>query len=122
MSTASGELQLTHVITRLQQSYPELSQAEIHDIVVAARHSLAGARLHQFVPLLIEKSANAACHERCTNRRQAQRADAAMRPNDNDPGTSAAPIHSDAMTAHRPYEGIARRLRRRLVHRVGDSK
>src|SRR5512144_3449203 len=36
VSTDSLDLQLGHVITRLQQSYPELAEGEIHDIVRAA--------------------------------------------------------------------------------------
>jgi hypothetical protein len=69
VSTDSLDLQLGHVITRLQQSYPELAEGEIHDIVRAALHGLDGARLHQFVPLLVEKSGRTACRERCTGRR-----------------------------------------------------
>jgi hypothetical protein len=70
MSTSSVELQLAHVITRLQQSHPELAEAEIRHIVAAAMHDLDCARLRQFVPLLVEKSAKAACRERRISRRQ----------------------------------------------------
>src|SRR5512144_376417 len=49
VSTDNLDLQLGHVITRLQDSYPELYDGEIHDIVRAALHDLVGARLHQFV-------------------------------------------------------------------------
>src|SRR5512144_3000192 len=38
VSTDSLDLQLGHVITRLQDSYPELYESEIHDIVRAALH------------------------------------------------------------------------------------
>ena len=75
VSTDSLDLQLGHVITRLQQSYPELAEGEIHDIVRAALHDLDGARLHQFVPLLVEKSGRTACRERRTGRRRSEVAD-----------------------------------------------
>ena len=68
MSTVSVELQLKHVVTRLQQSYPELHEGEVRAIVAAAWHDLDGARLRQFVPLLVERSAKAACRERSGRR------------------------------------------------------
>src|SRR5512144_3018937 len=45
------EPELARVVTRLQQSYPELAEGEIHDIVRAALHGLDGARLRPLVPL-----------------------------------------------------------------------
>ncbi|MGE5765018.1 MAG: three-helix bundle dimerization domain-containing protein [Mycobacterium leprae] len=117
MSTTSVELQLAHVITRLQQSHPELAEAEIRHIVAAAMHDLDKARLRQFVPLLVEKSAKAACRERCTSRRQPQRADASMPPNDNDPAASAPNVPS-RLDDHGPGRHVARHLRRGLPGRA----
>jgi hypothetical protein len=80
-------------------------------------HDLDKARLRQFVPLLVEKSAKAACHERRTSRRQPQRADASMPPNDNDPGTSAPNVPS-RLDDHGPGRHVARHLRRGLPGRA----
>src|SRR5512144_176951 len=67
MSTVSAEqYQLHHLVARLRQSHPELHESEIRDIVAAALHEVDGARLRQFVPLLVERSARAACRERST--------------------------------------------------------
>jgi hypothetical protein len=66
VSTVNVERELHHLIARLRQSHPELHEGEIRDIVAAASRELEGARLRQFVPLLVERSARAACRERST--------------------------------------------------------
>ncbi len=94
-STASIEPELAHVVTRLQQSYPELAEGEIRDIVVATGRDFDGARLRQFVPLLVEKSGNDACRERCRRRRQSERPHASASPSASDgrqPGPLFVPV------------------------------
>jgi hypothetical protein len=95
VTAASIEPELAHLVTRLQQSYPELAEGEIRDIVAATVRDLDGARLRQFVPLLVESSAKAACRERCRRRRRSQRPHPSVPPSASDgrqPGPMFVPV------------------------------
>lgn len=83
-STLSVEPQLGHVITRLQQSYPELGEGEIRAIVTAATREFDGARLRQFVPLLVERSSKAACRDLSARKRPSEPAGATALSHDRD--------------------------------------
>ncbi len=52
------------VVGRLQFSYPELAEAEVREIVYEEVRLLEGARLRQFVPLLVERAARDVCRRR----------------------------------------------------------
>jgi hypothetical protein len=64
MSTTSELLHVDVLVTRLREAFPEQDEHAVHAVVLDALSSLAGARLQQFVPLLAEKRARAACRAR----------------------------------------------------------
>ncbi len=53
-----------HLIERMRIAHPDLAPIEVRQIVDAAARKLAGARLRQFVPLLVERAARDACRRR----------------------------------------------------------
>ena len=64
------EHEYQHVIDRIRLSYPDLEVRQIERIVDTAVRELAGARLRQFVPLLVERAARDECrHENNAQRR-----------------------------------------------------
>lgn len=57
-----------HVIDRIRLSFPDMDPRQIRQIVDAAVRELAGARLKQFVPLLVERTARDECRHRWNDR------------------------------------------------------
>ncbi len=63
-STATEVHLLEAIVARLVPAFPDLDEREVRDAVTTAHRGLDGARLRQFVPLLVERDAKADCRQR----------------------------------------------------------
>ncbi|QRP50379.1 three-helix bundle dimerization domain-containing protein [Amycolatopsis sp. FDAARGOS 1241] len=69
---ASGQLdtQSAHLKTRPARHYPAIDPSVVRDPVAHVRSRFAGARIHAYPPILVERAARSAlerpaeCHER----------------------------------------------------------
>ncbi len=71
---------LEAIVARLVPAFPDLDEREVRDAVIIAHREPDGARLRQFVPLLVERDAKAACRQRRPAARQAGAAEGGRPP------------------------------------------
>ncbi|RSM47110.1 hypothetical protein DMA12_09880 [Amycolatopsis balhimycina DSM 5908] len=60
MASEQLDLHFAQLEDRLDQDYSEVTRARLHDLVGHERARFAGARIHAFVPILVERAVRVA--------------------------------------------------------------
>jgi hypothetical protein len=63
VKTMDEQVQLDEVVERLSARFPGLSPVTVADVVRELHATFAGAPLHEFVPLFVERKAKSALAE-----------------------------------------------------------
>jgi hypothetical protein len=63
MTTAPGGTDLDHVVDKLVERYPEHSRERLRDEVEKAHRHFSGAKVQDFLPVLIERRVRARLQE-----------------------------------------------------------
>ena len=63
MTTDAGEPDLDQVVAKLAERYPQWSRDMLRAEAEKARRSFSGARVHGFLPVLIERQVRASLDE-----------------------------------------------------------